>query len=94
MRRSTVVTLAAFCPAACQAAQSMVAVVVLPSVPVIPATVIRREGCPAMVAASALRARRALSTCSRGVASGIAGTGVRSATTATAPARTAATAKS
>ena len=72
----------------------MVAVVVLPSVPVIPATVIRREGCPAMVAASALRARRALSTCSSGVASGIAGTGVRSATTATAPARTAATAKS
>jgi len=46
---------------------------------VIPATVIRWEGCPARVARVRLRARRALSTRSRGVASGIAGTGVRSA---------------
>ncbi len=57
-RKSTVEISPVRRPAARHAAHSIVAVVVLPSVPVTPAMVSDREGWPWMAAARALRARR------------------------------------
>ncbi len=62
MRAATVVTSPALRPAARRMAWISVAVVVLPSVPVTPTTVIRREGNPSQAAQSQPQASRASGT--------------------------------
>ncbi len=89
VRRSTVVIDAAAIPAALHACQSKVAVVVLPSVPVIPATHRCALGCSENASASAESASRLSGTRTTGTDASTGGSGTRSATTAIAPRATA-----